>query len=425
MKLKRTYYLLVAIVLGLGLESRSQGIGAEQISQYTHEIYDSLVNIRRSIHQHPEIAGEEEKTAEMVANYLRRLGLVVKTGIAGHGVVGILKGGLPGKNIAWRADLDALVNDDDDPVSFRSVRKGKRHICGHDVHTTIALGIANVLAKHQSTLRGTAYFVFQPSEENFKGAKRMVDEGLFDWLDADEIFAAHIVPMPVGQIATKANELYSYTRTVRIRFHVKAPVDSLKKVATAAYESLHRNQPKTAPWVLDHIFAPTIGINHPSTIYTDYFIPQGKLRVIKTAAYIDFYGTFNETSQQRLGDIIRTLETKISASKYGKALASVAYLQEMPTVVNHPSLTKQAITTLQGVYGNTNIQQLYGQIPFFNDDFAYFQQKVPGVYFFVGGSNPEKGIVAMPHTPAFQVDESSILYAVQYFANLMMARNNI
>jgi amidohydrolase len=164
----------------------------DSIRLQTDSLFTKLVGIRRDLHENPERAGNETRTSAMVAAHLRKLGLEVKTGQYGHSVVGILRGGHSGKTIAWRADLDALPGDFRDPVPFRSRKPGVHHACGHDVHITIALGIAEVLAKHRKSLQGTVVFVFQPEEETFKGAKALMERGVFSSIKPDEIYGLHI-----------------------------------------------------------------------------------------------------------------------------------------------------------------------------------------------------------------------------------------
>ncbi len=163
------------------------------IQARTDVIFDSLVEIRRDFHEYPEVSEKEEMTSKKIEDYLLSLGLEVKTNIGGYGVVGILKGAKEGKRVAWRADIDAISTDFPDVVDFESKIEGVRHICGHDVHTIIGLGIANVLASLKENLEGTVYFVFQPAEEINKGAKRMVANGLFELINPDEIYGlAHV-----------------------------------------------------------------------------------------------------------------------------------------------------------------------------------------------------------------------------------------
>ena len=157
------------------------------IKSHTDSIFNKLVDIRRDFHENPELAGNEVHTQQKIINYLLDLGLEVETNVYGYGVVGILKGEKKGKNIAWRADMDALPNELADNVDFKSKIKGIQHGCGHDVHMAIALGIAEVLSKNKKSLSGTVYFIFQPEEETFIGAKSMLNSSFLSKIHPDEI----------------------------------------------------------------------------------------------------------------------------------------------------------------------------------------------------------------------------------------------
>ena len=174
MNFKMQHILLVLFICILISCKSSGGKNIHQeIEINTNQIFNSLVEIRRDFHQHPELAGNEKRTSKIIAEYLSNLGLEVETGVSGYGVVGILKGRKEGKNIAWRSDMDALPNDFPDEVSYKSKVEGIQHGCGHDVHMAIGLGIAEVLAQNRNSINGTIYFIFQPEEETFVGAKKL------------------------------------------------------------------------------------------------------------------------------------------------------------------------------------------------------------------------------------------------------------
>ncbi len=163
----------------------------------------ALIEIRRDLHRHPEVSGAERRTARVVATRLRALGLEVRTGVGGHGVVATLRGGRPGPRVAIRADMDAVADDAPDPVAFRSLTPGLRHVCGHEVHTTVALGVAEALAPLRADLTGTVVFVFQPAEERADGARAMLADGAFADGRPHAIYAFHCAPLEVGTIGTK------------------------------------------------------------------------------------------------------------------------------------------------------------------------------------------------------------------------------
>ncbi len=163
----------------------------------------SLIDIRRDLHRHPEVSGQEQRTAGVVSKRLRALGLDVRPSVGGHGVVAVLRGGRPGPRVAIRADMDAVLDDAPDPVAFRSLTPGVRHVCGHDVHTTVALGVAEALTPLRAELTGTVVFLFQPAEERADGARAMLADGAFADGTPDAIYAFHCAPLEVGTIGTK------------------------------------------------------------------------------------------------------------------------------------------------------------------------------------------------------------------------------
>ncbi|GGI52218.1 N-acyl-L-amino acid amidohydrolase [Mucilaginibacter galii] len=395
------------------------------VSSETDRIYDKLVSIRRDLHANPELAGNEKRTQQIIKQYLIRLGIEVDTSIYAHSIVGILKGGKKGgRKIAWRADMDALPGDFPDSVIFKSKIKGVQHGCGHDVHLAIGLGIAEVLAKRRQLLKGTVYFIFQPEEETFKGAKKMIDNGLFSRINPSEIYSLHVTALPVGQIMVKPNEMFAYQRRIRIRLKNEVTEEEAKALGDEIHSSLSRVQNHAKPWEIQHISDSSTGLMNPNTIFKDYLIMDEHFKVYakNNERYLDTY--LYETDQSRLGKIIPEIEQIIKESRYAEKLLAVSFIQENPTVVNDEKLTEKAIAILKKNYGDYSVARDYGQVPYFNDDFAYFQQKVPGVYFFLGGSNAKKGIVAMNHAPNFNVDEECIKVGVKSFSSLLIERLN-
>jgi metal-dependent amidase/aminoacylase/carboxypeptidase family protein len=388
----------------------------------TDKIFDKLVNIRRDFHQNPELAGGENRTQKVVKQYLLDLGLEVETNIYGHGIVGILKGGKEGKKIAWRADMDALPQDFPDDVDFKSTIKGVQHGCGHDIHLAIALGIAEVLAKNKKSLHGTVYFIFQPEEETFMGAKSMVDSGLFSKIKPDEIYGLHVTALPVGQIMVKSNEIFAYQRRIRIKLKNELTKEQAKELTKNIYSLLARAQTGSKPWEIQNMVDPNIGVTNPNTIYKDYLIMDENFAIYDKNGELFLEAYLYETNASNLTQIIPKIKQLIEASNYKNQLLSISFIQENPTVINDAQLTNSAIKTLDTIYGKGFVVSDYGQVPFFNDDFAYFQQKIKGVYFLLGGSNFEKGIIAMNHAPNFKVDEGCIKTGVKSFASLIVER---
>lgn len=396
----------------------------QSIQKETNKIFNKLVNIRRDFHENPELAGKEKQTQEKIKKYLLDLGLDVQTDTYGHSVVGILKGDKKGKKIAWRSDMDALPNEYSDPETFKSKVKGVQHCCGHDIHMAIGLGIAEVLAKNKKSLKGTVYFIFQPEEETFKGAKEMLNNGLLSKINPDEIYGLHVTAIPVGQIMVKSSEMFAYQKKIRIQLKKGVSEDELNSLGKKISNSLFRTSNGSKPWEIQSIVDPKTGLTNPDTIFKDYLFTDGKFNMYSknNESFLENY--VYETNSVNLDKIIPAVQKTIEDSGYKDLLLSVSFVQGNPTVVNDKGLTRSATEILQNLYGKNAVAADYGQVPFFNDDFSYFQQKIPGVYFFLGGSNFEKGVVAMNHAPNFRVDEESIRTGVKSFSSLIIERLN-
>lgn len=394
----------------------------KSIQLETDKIFEKLIQIRRDFHENPELAGKEKRTQEIIKKQLIDLGLKVETDIYGYSVVGILEGAKKGKRIAWRADMDALPNDFPDKSSFKSKTKGVQHGCGHDVHMAIALGIAEVLVKNKKSLHGTVYFIFQPEEETFIGAKKMVENEIFSKFKIDEIFALHVTALPTGQIMVKPNEMFAYQKEIGIQFKTALSNEEVKNLSAKIRKSLVRTINDSKPWEIQSILDPRIGLTNPNTIFKDYLITEENFRSYSKNDTFRVNAEIYETDATRLKNIIPTVEKVIADNNYGSKLLSVSFIKENPTVLNHPNLTKTSINILDKIFGKGFVVPDYGQVPYFNDDFAYFQQKIPGVYFLLGGSNIEKGIIAMNHAPNFEVDEECIRTGVRTFSSLLFER---
>lgn len=432
-KLIRTSLILQFLLCGLftfGQNATTPSSIHQSVQSHTDAIFDSLVKIRRDFHMNPEVSGKEKRTSEEIAAYLLSLGLEVKTGVGGYGIVGILHTGRPGKRIAWRADIDAMPADVPDVVDFSSKNEGVRHICGHDVHTTIGMGIANVLVNQKENLEGTIYFIFQPAEESAKGAKMMIEDGLFKIIKPDEIYGLHVSPYPVGTIATKSANVYAHMTVVEIAYKASSDQDSLVNFTKELISSAQTYGPNTTFWNLSNVSSAEIGVTNPKTIYKDYIALMSDFDIKKSNDTLKVRVAVNASNIEKLNTFLASINNKIETSKYSKELLSTKFdfQKGMPvffTPLNDKELTNESMKSISDIYGKQSVIPLYGVGPYlFSDDFAYFQESVPGVYFFLGASNYEKEIVAMPHTPNFAVDEEAIRTGVNYFSSMIIERLN-
>lgn len=391
-----------------------------EISKTTECISNRLIDIRRYLHQHPETAGNEARTSEIIAIFLQSLGLEVRTGLGGYGVVGILRGGLPGKAIAWRADIDAFETDFPDVVDFQSNIMGVRHICGHDVHIAIGLGIAEVLNSHKKEIEGTIAFIFQPAEENYTGAARMIGEGILDELKPEAIFALHVAPLPTGTISIKAGEIFSVKKKIKILLNNQGNMNAIERECKHLMECIPTITDLDYFSNYDTFADVKLGLFSPDSIYKDYIITFDDVTIKHSEPEVSIEGYFFGSNEKNLINALEELKESLSKKEWKNCIKSVGFSFEKPIVNNDRMLTEVVVDKIKSISSSDPVIQLYGVIPGNDDDFSFFQQKVPGVYFFLGGSDNENGITCAPHSPNFAVDEKCIEFGVNIFSSMMI-----
>jgi len=393
------------------------------------EMFPKLVETRRDIHAHPELSNEEERTAALVAARLKELGLEVKTGVAKHGVVALLKGGQEGPCVAVRADMDALPIKELRSVSYRSQNSGVMHACGHDIHTTVALGVAELLSKHKQQVRGTVKFLFQPAEEAMPatfngdwGAKLMVAEGAMENPKPAAVFGLHctttISPvkalddevhyLQAGQLAYTigADSANSDRLHIIIRgkmAHGSAPhkgVDAIVVAAEAitALQSIRSRQTSTRqPLVI------TIG-----TI-------QGGQRENILAEEVQLGGTVRTYDAAFRDKVIEMMHRTLKGiTEAHGATYEMDYRKGYPSIINNETLVKATLPALKRIVGEKNVLEVIPGMG--GEDFSYFAQVCPGFYFRLGVANEDKGFTAGSHTPTFDADEDSMKTGVAAMA---------
>jgi amidohydrolase len=386
-----------------------------------------VVAWRRDLHEHPELGNEETRTAQLIAAQLKSLGLEVQTGVARTGVVGILRGGKPGRVVALRADMDGLPITEATGLAFASTAKstylgqpvGVMHACGHDTHVAMLLGAAEVLSQVKKDLPGTVKFIFQPAEEGslpgtVGGAKLMVQEGVLENPKVDAIFGLHIwASAPVGQLQYRPRgEMASSDRfTVKVvgkGSHGAKPWSSIDPVVTAA-------EIITA---LQTIVSRQVDLTQDAAVVTVGTVQAGvRYNIIPPDATLS--GTiraFSPDTQQRIWAAIRRTATGIAAAN--GATAEVGIEPYVPVTFNDPALTAQMLPTLQRTAGAANVVEIKAVTG--AEDFACYQEKIPGLFLFLGGTTPGADFsqVADHHTAGFKVDESAFPLGVKTLATL-------
>jgi amidohydrolase len=368
---------------------------------------------------YPELSNREERTSRVVAEKLRALGLEdVRTGVGKYGVIALLKGARPGPVVAVRADMDALPIQENIDAPYKSRNPGVKHACGHDAHTAIQLGVAEVLSKMRDQIRGTIKFIFQPAEEGAPpgeegGAQLMVKEGALDNPRPQAIFGLHVFPnIEVGQVAYNSGPALAssdrFVITIKGRkVHAAYPHDGIDAVVVAA----------ECVTALQTIRSRRINTQEPIVITVG--IIQGGNRFNIIADEVKLEGTVRTLSEEVRRNVQALMRQTLAGitSAYG-ATYEMQYEEGAAVTYNDPKLVEEAVPTLKRVVGEANVHSPKPQMG--AEDFSYFQRVVPGFFYFLGVGNKAKGISAMNHTPEFDIDEDSLVVGVKVMANVLL-----
>ncbi|MCM0650903.1 M20 family metallopeptidase [Clostridium swellfunianum] len=360
-------------------------------------IIDKVISIRRELHKYPEPALNEHKTAEFIASVLESMGVDTQRSIAGTGVVGVIFGSKPGKTLAIRADIDALNIEEKNEISYKSERKGYMHACGHDGHVAMAIGAAMVLNSIKDQIVGNIKFIFQPAEEQYGGAERMLKENVLDIPKVDAIIAAHLWPdVPKGKIGIKEGCIMASNDKIEIKLYGKSAHGAMphlgKDAIIAATEVVSAIQSFIAREInpLDSAVV-TIGTFNSGTAYN---IVANEAMLTGTVRTID--NRTRDFAENRLRKIVEGICIASDVSFEFK------YTKQYPATINNPEVTSFIREIGEEVLGKENVLMLTN--PYMTaEDFAYYLQKVPGCMFFIGTRDDENKFPL--HHEKFNFDE--------------------
>jgi amidohydrolase len=414
--------LLLMLPMSVGVFAQDQDLQTAY-----RDVAPKVIEWRRDIHQHPELSNREFKTAEKIANHLKALGIEVQTGVAHTGVVGLLKGSQAGKVVALRADIDALPVIERNELPFRSEvtseflgeKVGVMHACGHDTHTAILMGVAEVLAQNKDKIKGTVKFIFQPAEEGPPpgeegGALLMIREGVLKNPDVEAIFGLHINSQtPVGVIRYKSGSTMAAAQSFTIKVkgkqsHGSQPWSGVDPILISA---------KIIDG-LQTIISREANLTKEAAVITVGKIKSGvRFNIIPESA--EMIGTIR-TLDYGMKDLInrRMMEMVPAIAKAYGGEASIEIKDATDITFNDPELVSHMIPTLKRVAGDENIQTqkaITGA-----EDFSYFQREVPGFFFFLGGMTPGNEESFPHHTPDFRIDEAGLMLGVKALTELSL-----
>lgn len=390
------------------------------------DLEDRVIEWRRHIHQNPELSNREYKTAEYISKHLTDLGLEVQTGIAHTGVVAILEGATPGPVVALRADMDALPVTERTPIPFKSTvigeyqgnQVGVMHACGHDTHVAILMGVAQILTELKDKVNGTVKFIFQPAEEGAPageegGAELMVKEGVLKNPNVDAIFGLHISDAtPVGMITYREGGIMASSNTFQItvngkQAHGSAPWSGVDPIVTSA--QIINN--------LQTIISRNMELTNEAAVVTVGQIHGGvRSNIIPEEVFME--GTIRALDNDMRDAIFERIKIiAIKTAEANGATAEVTISPGYPITYNDPELTRKMIPTLQKTAGENMVVTMPAITG--AEDFSFFQEQIPGLYFFLGGL-PEGGTPAGHHTPDFYIDESGLELGVRSLSHLVI-----
>lgn len=423
--MKKLLSLLTLSLITLSLTAQSSDL-KEMIDQRADELEEQVIEWRRYFHENPELSNREFNTAKKIAEHLESLGLEVQTEIAHTGVVGILKGGKPGPVVALRADIDALPVIERTDVPFKSTVMGEyqgnevgvMHACGHDTHIAILMGVAQILTEMKGDLKGTVKFIFQPAEEGAPkgeegGAELMVKEDVLKNPDVDAIFGLHISDdTPVGEIEYRPKGIMASVNSFDIKVtgkqaHGSAPWSGIDPIVTSA--QIINN--------IQTIVSRSMPLTRQAAVVTVGVI-NGGVRNNIIPEEVTMQGTIRALDEEMRQLIFKRLETVVqNTAESNGAVAELTINKGYPITYNDPELTAQMLSTLEETAGKGNVKLINAITG--AEDFSFFQNEIPGLYFFVGGKAPDRE-ASGHHTPDFYIDESGLKLGVRAMANLVI-----
>lgn len=380
------------------------------------DINDEMVEIRRYLHQNPELSFKEENTAKYIADYHRELGHEVRSNVGGNGVLAYLKGDRPGRVVALRADFDALPIHEEADVPFKSQNDGVMHACGHDGHTATLLGLAKVLNGMKSEIAGTVLFLHQHAEELPPGgAIAMIEDGCLEGVDV--IFGTHLqAQMPLGEIGYRSGPLQAAPDRFDIKIigkggHGANPHETKDSIVIGG--QLIGNLQQIVSRRVDPLESAVVSVCN--------FEAKNPYNVIAdTASLTGTVRTFKE-------DIRNFIETEIERIAKGTCYAAEAdyeytYMRGYPTTVNHPEETEFVASLAADVPGVDAVKETEPIMG--GEDFSYYLQNVKGTFFFTGAKNPDARETFPHHHPKFDIDERALLIAAKVLGSAALSYLN-
>lgn len=391
----------------------------DQVKLLSSEYFEEIRGIRRHLHQHPELSCEEFKTSEFICKKLDEYGITYVKGVAETGIVGIINGVNPeSKNIALRADMDALPIREENAVEYKSLIPSKMHACGHDVHMASLLGTARILNRVRERFEGSIKLIFQPSEETYPGgAIRMIREGVLKNPEPVSVIGQHVInTVDVGKIGLKAGPYMASTDEIFLTVkgkggHAATPEQLVDPILIASHIVVALQQ------IVSRNANPII----PTVVSFGKISGEGRTNIIPDKVSIEgTVRTYDESWRKSIHEKITHMASSIATAMGGSCEVRIAH--GYPFLDNDVQLTSKIREWSADYLGEKNVVDLDARMT--SEDFAYFANEVPSCLYRLGIRNAQKGIVSNLHTSTFDVDESCLLTGTGLMAWLAVNRLN-
>ncbi len=382
-----------------------------EIEQRVSGVRDEMIRLRRDFHRHPEPGFRESRTAGIIADYLRNLGMEVREGVGRTGVVGVLRGNAPGRTLMLRADMDALPIQEKSSSPYRSTNPGVMHACGHDGHMAILLGAASVLSGMRKRLRGQIKFVFQPAEEGAGGAKEMIKDSVLEDPGVDAAFGLHLITaLPCGTLGWGKGTIMAAMDSFVLKVTGRSGHSSMPDAGVDAIRA-------SARIVGDLHALNTVNSESGASSLINIGTIRGGQAANVIAEEVELTGTVRTLSPEErasMQDAMRRIVGRVTGD-FGAGF-DLDYREGYPPVVNDGEMTDLLCRVAGDVPGVGGLLELPPLMA--SEDMAFYLKEVPGCFFFLGAGNAEKGLTRPLHSSEFDFDESALAVGATLFAGL-------
>lgn len=375
----------------------------EKVITLANQFEKEIIDVRRYLHAHPELSFEEKNTSDYICSKLYEYGIAYRSGIAKYGILGVIKGGLPGgKTVALRADMDALPVIENNALSFKSLNVGVMHACGHDIHSSCLLGAAKILNELKSEFAGTILLIFQLGEERIPGgAKLMMEDGLFSEYTPDLIIGQHVYPeLPAGEVGMRPGAYMASSDEVYITVkgkggHAALPHNTVDTILMASHIVVSLQQ------VVSRIIPTQI----PSVLSFGNIVCNSVMNVIPES--VELQGTLrimDEEWRYKVHERIRKIASSIAEGMGGSCDVDIQI--GFPSVYNNPEFTKQSMQAANELLGSDKVHHL--DIRMTAEDFAWYAQKFPACFYRLGVGHTDGTVSGGLHSPSFIANEKAL-----------------